>query len=298
MRRQLLRQAAETNNEMFGLDNIRFVSMFDNKPPKADIIVIDELQHSATESFNHVSNWDLRYMLGLSATPFRTDKLKVPFNKMIQDAGIHRLIEEGWLSKYHHWCMEQYTPLTAAQAYIRDRERWGKTVVFFHQVAQCEEFQGYLADAGIRCEVVKGSTTNAHREDQLDAFDAGEYDVIANVAILTEGFDCPELETVFCRDSAKLPTIQMAGRGFRIHESLDHCNIVQSKLSKWQFTRTAKPEKSWVEKNGEWYALGSNKVVDKTVRSMVTKLVDIETEMPTFILKNRKKRRAFSQLQS
>jgi superfamily II DNA or RNA helicase len=295
MRRQLLRQAAHENNEMFGLKNVNFVSMFDSNPPKSDIIVIDELQHSSTESFNHVSNWDVKFILGMSATPFRTDKLKLPFNRMIQDAGIHRLIQEGWLSKYQHWCMEEYTPESVAKCYIEDQDRWGKSVVFFHQIKQCEEFQNILAQNGIRCEVVTGASTNAHREEQLDKFDDGEYKVVANVAILTEGYDCPDLQTVFCRDSAKLPTIQMAGRGFRICEGKTHVNIVQSKVTKWQFTKTAKPEKSWVQKSGQWYSLGSNKAVNTTVKSMYHKLVDIDVEMPTFIIKNRAKKRVFKQ---
>lgn len=295
MRRQLLRQSAEMNNEFFGLKNVRFVSMFDKNPPEADIVVIDELQHSATESFNHVSNWDLRFLLGMSATPFRTDKLKLPFNKTIQDAGIHRLIQEGWLSKYQHWCMEEYTPQSVAEAYLRDQDQWGKTVVFFHQIAQCEEFQKILADNKVKCEVVSGATPNAVREEQLDAFDKGEFKVVANVMILTEGFDCPDLQTVFVRDSAKLPTVQMAGRGFRIHPGKSHCNIVQSKMSKWQFTKTAKPERCWVQKEGKWYALGSNAMVNKVVRSMVHKLADAEAEIPQFILKNRRKRRIFQE---
>jgi superfamily II DNA or RNA helicase len=293
MRRQLLRQAAKTNNEMFGLNNIKFVSMFDKNPPRADIIIIDELQHSATESFNHVSNWDLRFLLGMSATPFRTDKLKIPFNKMVQDCGIHRLIQEGWLAPYEHWCMEEYNPTTVARCYLEDKERWGKSVAFFHQIAHCEEFQKILSDNGVKCEVVKGSTTNSYREDQLDAFDNNEYPVIANVAVLNEGFDCPNLRTVFTRDSARLPTIQMAGRGFRTCEGKEYCNIVQSKFSKWQFTRTARPQRAWVQKSGEWFALGSNAKVNTIVKGMVRKLVNIEVEMPKFILKNRAKKRIF-----
>jgi len=259
----------------------------------ANGILVHNCQHAATESFNHVSNHDVKFMLGLSATPIRTDKLKLPFQKTVQDAGIHRLIQEGWLSQYEHWCLEKYTPKSVADAYIKDQDCWGKSVAFFHQVSQCEEFQGYLAEAGIKCEVVHGATTNAVRESQLDRFAAGEYPIIANVAILTEGFDCPELQTVFCRDSARLPTIQMAGRGFRIHEGKTHCNIVQSKMTKWQFTRTAKPRRSWVQKLGEWFALGSNAKVNTTVKAMAHKLVEIEVEMPKFILKNRAKKRIF-----
>lgn len=291
MRRNLLRQAAEMN-QAWNRTDIHFVSMFDNNPPKTDVIILDECQHAACESFCHVSNYDVKFMLGLSATPIRTDKLKLPFNKTVQDAGIHRLIQEGWLSQYEHWCMERYTPESVAATYLADRQRWGKSVVFFHQISQCEEFQNCLAQEGVKCEVVQGATSNSFREDQLDRFDAGEYQVIANVAILTEGFDSPDLKTVFVRDSSKLPTTQMAGRGFRIHPDKTHCNIVQSKSTKWQFTRTAKPKRSWVQKGGEWFALGSNDKVDVIVKNMISKLANTEVEMPSFILKNRAKKKA------
>ena len=39
--------------------------------------------------------------------------------------------------------------------------------------------------------------------------------------ILTEGFDCPSLKTVFCRPSGKSCTVQMGGRDFR--EASQHC---------------------------------------------------------------------------
>ena len=290
MRRQLLRQAANTNRNMFGMKNINFVSMFEKNPPKADIIVIDELQHSCTESFNNVSSWDLRFMLGLSATPFRTDKLKLPFNKMVQDAGIHRLIQEKWLCQYWHYCMEEYNPRSVARTYMDNIDEWGKTVVFFSTINECMEFQDLLAQKHIRCEVVSGSTTNAYREDQLDAFDNDEYNIVANVAILNEGFDCPALKTVFVRDSSRLPAIQMAGRGFRIHEGKDHCNIIQSKMSKWQFTKHAKPQRAFVEKDKKFYALGSNSHINNACKDMIKRLTQIEVAMPAFIAKNKSKR--------
>ena len=292
MRRNLLRQVAKMN-QLWNKTDMHFISMFDSNPEKVDVIILDECQHAATESFNHIANHDVKFMLGLSATPLRTDKLKLPFQKTISDAGIHRLIQEGWLSPYQHYCLEEFTPRSVAEAYLKDQATWGKSVVFFHKVAQCEEFQQLLAFGGVKCEVVHGATSNAVREDQLDRFENGEYPVIANVAILTEGFDCPDLQTVFCRDSAKLPTIQMAGRGFRIHDGKTHCNIVQSKLTKWQFTKTARPQLSWVQKQGSWFALGSNKKVNVICKNMLHKLVDIDVEMPSFILKNRAKKRIF-----
>ena len=290
MRRNLLRQVGEANQEFFGLKNLRLVSMFDKNPKKADITVVDEAQHDAASSCVHIhTKSESKVILGLSATPFRTDRLSLSFEKTIKDAGIHRLIQEGWLSQYHHWSIEEYNPDTVATTYLEDPERWGKSVAFFHTIDQCEEFSHILSKNGHHCEVVTGKT---NRDKQLDAFDEGQFKIIANVAILTEGFDCPELTSVFCRDSVKVPTMQMAGRGFRIHPDKPHCNIIQSRHSKWQFTRTAKPQAVHVHKHGDWFTLGDSDEVKETVKHNAKKLMEIETEMPNFILKNRKKRKA------
>jgi hypothetical protein len=107
--------------------------------------------------------------------------------------------------------------------------------------------------------------------------------------------NCPNLETVFVRDSAKLPTIQMAGRGFRTHPGKDHCNIVQSKMTRWTFTRTATPAMSLVQRRGNWYTLGSNERVNLSAHKMRRKLLELgDIEMPPYILNNRRKRKAFA----
>ena len=49
----------------------------------------------------------------------------------------------------------------------------------------------------------------------LEEFVAGRVKVIANVSMLTEGFDQPDVQTIFARDASRLPTIQMCGRGLR-----------------------------------------------------------------------------------
>lgn len=292
MRRTLLRQAAEANKHFFGMKNINFVSMFDKHPPESDIIVIDELQHASTQSFINIdANCPAKFMLGLSATPYRTDKLKLPFQKMVQDAGIHRLIQEGWLSKYHHYVMEKYTPEIVAKTFATDRERWGKSVSFFRTMEECEECKRILTEAGIKSEIISGKTSAQKREELLDAFDAGDYPMIINIMVLSEGFDCPDLNTVFVRDSGRLPTIQMGGRAFRTHPNKTHCNIVQSQESPWQFTRTAKPHKSFLQRENCWYSLGDNEMVGEIIKDVIAKVQEIEVEMPRFIVARQKKRR-------
>jgi len=292
MRRNLLSQISEMNDRFFGLKNLQPVSMFDKNPPEAELLISDEAQHDAATSCVHIhASTGAKRVLGLSATPFRTDKLKLAFRKTVKDAGIHRLIQEGWLSPYQHFVTREFTPEHMAHTYLNSPDKWGKTVVFFHTIADCHEFSMRLQAGGVRCEVVSGHTSFREREDQLAAFENDEYSVVANVAILTEGFDCPDLSTVFVRDASRLPTVQMGGRGFRLAEGKSHCNIVQSRNSKWQFTKTAKPQDCYVERDGEWYCLGDSEIVEEVAEASVRQIATIETVMPDFIKQANKKRR-------
>ncbi len=281
MRRNLLRQADQANIRFFGLRRLNLVSMFDSSPPPADITVVDEAQHDATASCVHIHEAaGGRFILGTTATPYRTDRLKLAFKRVVRDAGLHRLIQDGWLCPYRHWSIEEWTPQTVAAVYLREPDRWGKSVVFFATLAECGAFAGLLAEAGVHCEVVSATTD---RERQLDAFDAGEFDVVANVAILNEGFDCPDLRTVFVRDASRLPTVQMAGRGFRRHPGKSYCNIVQSGRTPWPFTRTAVPQQSCVLRAGRWLSLSGGDAVERVSREMARRLAGVPVKLPAFL---------------
>lgn len=296
IRRNLLRQVENANERFFGIRSLAPVSMFSKNPPQADITVVDEAQHDAASSCIHVHEVSKsRFILGMSATPYRTDTLKLAFKRVVRDAGIHRLILEGWLCPYHHWSLEEWTPASVAATYLRERDRWGKSVAFFHTTEQCREFASHLAQGGCHCEVVTATTD---RYAQLDAFDAGEFDIVANVAILNEGFDCPDLQTVFVRDASKLPTVQMAGRGFRTHPGKTHCNIVQSKDTRWPFTRTARPQRAYALRNEQWFALENSEAVEQTARQMAMKVAALDVRIPDFLLKQHKKRALFGDSQT
>jgi len=291
MRRNLLHQVVATNERFFGMEKLSAVSMFDKNPPQAEITVVDEAQHDATASASNIHEQSVsQFILGLSATPQRTDNLKLAFRRTVKDAGIHRLIRDGWLAPYDHWCIDAWDPIRVADTYLRDIETWGKSAVFFHRIDQCVEFASILADHGRHAEVV---TANTDRDAQLDAFDAGEFDVVVNVGILNEGFDCPNLRTVFVRDSARLPTIQMAGRGFRLSPETGktHCNIVQSGDAQWQFTRTATPRQGYARRGGKWLALGDSMVLDVIAQRTVQDIAAVEVALPKYLSQESQKKR-------
>lgn len=71
------------------------------------------------------------------------------------------------------------------------------------------------------CAIVSGDTPKAERERILASFKSGEIHVVANVGVLTTGFDFPELDTVvMARPTMSLSLYyQIVGRAIRPHLS-------------------------------------------------------------------------------
>jgi superfamily II DNA or RNA helicase len=285
MRRNLLAQAAEENDRRgFGV-KMELISMFDRLPPKVDLLIVDEAQHDAALSMGNLHGAiQPELTLGLSATPFRTDRVKLCFEKAITDAGIGQLIQDGYLSRYHHYTIPDYTPEAVAWFYQQDRQRWGKSLLFFHRYDQCLKCQRLLADGGIPSEVVTGQTD---RERQLADFAAGRIDVLINMAILTEGFDCPSLKTVFCRPSGKGCSVQMGGRVFRQHAELPFKQIVQCRQTRHPFAKTAVPEEQYVWLDGQWRTLKLNQQLNQISHNSLRLIAATRAELPAFVTKNR-----------
>ena len=88
------------------------------------LLVVDECQHDGAASMQDIHNQlDPDWILGLSATPYRTDGVKLCFEKVVKDAGIHALIQDGYLSRYDHYTIPDWSPEAVADAYIREPER-------------------------------------------------------------------------------------------------------------------------------------------------------------------------------
>ena len=263
-RRHLLRQVMEANRELHQ-DNIRPVSLFEKTPPEADLVVLDEAHHEATQSCVLLyEKMKCERVLGLSATPLRTDRMKLSFQETVTTCSIDRLIREGYLSPFHSYLLPHYGPQIVGECYLNSPEKWGKSLAFFPTVLECSQFKKVLADGGVRCEVV---TSESDKDRQLEEFVAGRVKVIANVSMLTEGFDQPDVQTIFTRDASRLPTIQMCGRGLRKMEGKTHCNIVQSAKTSYLFERVTPAQRGFRLMNGQWMALqDGTEMIEKTLK--------------------------------
>jgi len=117
-----------------------------------------------------------------------------------------------------------------ADHYVRNRERYGRTIIFAERWFQCEQIESFLDRHGVRAGSVysrrdaRPSTAegrNARTADEnrrtLGDFKAGRLDVLLNVKMLTEGTDVPQTRTVFItrQTTSTILLTQMVGRALR-----------------------------------------------------------------------------------
>ena len=105
-------------------------------------------------------------------------------------------------------------------------------LVFTRFLKEAERLEKTFGGA---CAIVSGATPKADRERILTDFKTGKIKIVANVGVLTTGFDYPELDTVvLARPTMSLALYyQMIGRAIRPHETkeegwiIDLCNNIK-----------------------------------------------------------------------
>jgi predicted helicase len=88
--------------------------------------------------------------------------------------------------------------------------------VFLPLVKTSQKFTELLNVHGLRAVEVNGNSKD--REEGIRAFENGEYDVLCNSMLLTEGWDCPSVDCIVILRPTKVRSLyqQMVGRGMRL----------------------------------------------------------------------------------
>ncbi len=280
-RKHILEQTREINDAYFHC-SLRYVSVFCDDPPEADMVILDEAHHEATQScvdmYEKTKN---RLTLGLSATPLRTDRMRLSFQNDVLCCGIPQLISMGVLAPFDSYKLPVWNLELVEKVFCADPAKWGKTLAFFSRIDECRHFQRAAEKVGVRCEVVTGAS---NKDKQLALFAAGDVQVIANVSVLCEGFDLPEIQTVFVRDASRLPTIQMAGRGLRRSPAKEACFFVQSAGSRYAVERIAHPRQSFRYQREKWLSCGGNtQIILSTAEETLHRLESRKIELPKYL---------------
>ncbi len=127
----------------------------------------------------------------------------------------------------HH---EQGARDRRGRAHWREKAGDRQTVVFSSTVDHAENVADAFNANGIPAAVVHGDLDDATRRATLAAYDAGDIQVVVNVAVLTEGWDHPPTScVVLLRPSSyKSTMIQMIGRGLRTVDPEEHPGVIKT----------------------------------------------------------------------
>jgi superfamily II DNA or RNA helicase/RNA polymerase subunit RPABC4/transcription elongation factor Spt4 len=229
-----------------------------------DLLVVDEAHHTTAPTYRKIIshakhlNPDVR-IAGFTATPNRGDKkgLIDIFNNVAHQIDIAQLIALGFLVKPKTFVIDlgvndelQGVRKTALDYDMNEVERimnkrvinkrvveeWKKkagdriTLVFCSTIRHAEEVLHEFREQGILADMVTSETPSKKREALLLALERGDIRVLVNVAVLTEGFDCPPVSCIILLRpcSYKSTMVQMIGRGLRIIDPEEYPDIIKT----------------------------------------------------------------------
>lgn len=213
-----------------------------------DTIIIDEAHHCISDSYQRVlKHFPEAKVLGVTATPDRGDmrNLGQVFESLAYEYTLPKAIKEGYLSSIKAVTIPLRVDLTGVgvqsgdfkagdlgtaldpylegiaeemEKYCRDK----KTVVFLPLVKTSQKFRDILNEHGFRAAEVNGES--ADRTEVLEDYAAGKYNVLCNSMLLTEGWDCPDVDCIVVLRPTKVRSLycQMVGRGTRIAPRKEH----------------------------------------------------------------------------
>jgi len=207
-----------------------------------DVIVVDEAHHVLSEGYQRVLNhFGAARVLGVTATPDRGDmrNLGQYFEHLAYEYTLPRAIKDGYLCPIKAVTIPLRLDLsgvgvqagdfkssdidTALDPYLhqiaQEMQQYcagRKTVVFLPLVRTSQKFCRLLNAQGFRAAEVNGDSKD--RAEVLKAFDGGEYNILCNSMLLTEGWDCPSVDCVVVLRPTKVRSLysQMVGRGTRL----------------------------------------------------------------------------------
>lgn len=239
------------------------ISKFD--PRMFKLVLVDEAHHIVAPGYlRTLEHFGLHHkhehspiLVGVSATFSRFDGLRLgaAIDEIVYHKDYVDMIGEKWLSDVVFTTVEStadiskvrsgangdFQPGELSQVVNTDQineiivRSWlakaaarKSTLVFCVDLAHVAGLTQAFRRHGIDARFVTGDTPKVERGDRLDAFKNGEFKVLVNCGVFTEGTDIPNIDCVVLARPTRSRNllVQMIGRGMRLHPGKTNCHII------------------------------------------------------------------------
>jgi len=234
--------------------------------PSYGLVIVDECHllpnnkdDSETQYWSLLRRLGNPPMVGLTATPWRTQGGKLSWGEIVYSIGYEPLMQANYLAPLSNKLLLDVTPnlekvsiklgdyvqsqlaaimedgelLLASIAAILKYSAGRKSCLIFtvsvnHAYLLLRAMLDSNLFAGHRIEMITGETPQWERDLLVEAFRAGEIRFLINCEILLVGFDAPRIDAIFCLRPTKSKVLweQMLGRGVRMHPDKLNCLLV------------------------------------------------------------------------
>lgn len=220
---------------------------------------LDVLKHfRLDEQSQKISDNQCPALVGVSATFSRHDGLRLgaAIDQIVYHKDYLDMIEGEWLSTASFTTVQSGADLSkvrslgkqgdfqtgdlskavnndetnqvTVQAWLAQAHDRKATLVFCVDLAHVSSLTAMFRRFGIDARFITSDTPKQIRTERLDAFKSGEFPVLLNCGIFTEGTDIPNIDCVLLARPTKSRNllVQMIGRGLRLHPGKEGCHVI------------------------------------------------------------------------
>ena len=228
------------------------------------MIVIDEAHHALAKTYKEMwERFPKAKFLGLTATPCRLNGKGFTdlFDVLVQSWNIPEFISKGRLATYDFVSIKSdgvtqrlidslqkrgadgdyqnkemdmlLNKRPSIERLYQSFEEYGKDrkgIVYAINISHAKKIMELYQEHGIKAVAIDSKTPAMERQADIEAFKKGDIQVLVNVDIFSEGFDCPDVEFVqLARPTLSLAKyLQMVGRGLRVAKGKKNCVIIDN----------------------------------------------------------------------
>ncbi|KAI2635252.1 P-loop containing nucleoside triphosphate hydrolase protein [Xylaria nigripes] len=234
-------------------------------PKDFKLVLVDEAHHIVAPGYLDVLEYfglrvrmdDSPVLVGVSATFSRFDGLRIgaAIDEIVYHKDYIDMIGDKWLSDVLFTTVDStadlrsvrrarngdFHPGELAEAVntnkvneitvrcwlARAAER-KSTLVFCVDLSHVSNLTNTFREHGIDARFITSETSKVERSERLDAFKNGEFPVLVNCGVFTEGTDIPNIDCIVLARPTRSRNllVQMIGRGMRLHPGKTNCHVI------------------------------------------------------------------------